>query len=83
MNLRHQTVSASRNHGLTLSTSCSGDMLARVSRYPRAMMKTSQVVILVRTKAALVIWCGIFGSSDVQQRTNDEVDWLQGSSSKE
>lgn len=58
-NLRHQTVSASRNHGLAAAISSSGDGAVRGSKCARAMTKTSQVVRLVRAKTLLVMWCGM------------------------
>ena len=58
-NLRHQTVSASRNHGLAAAMNSSGEGVVLGSRWARAITKTSQVVRLVRAKTQLVIWCGI------------------------
>jgi hypothetical protein len=52
-NLRHHTVSASRNQGFTPSIKSSGDIMWRASRYGSAMIKTSQVVKHVRAKTAL------------------------------
>lgn len=51
-NLRHHTVSASKNHGLTASIMSSGAIMRCASRYGSAMRKTSHVVKLVRAKTA-------------------------------
>jgi len=58
-NLRHQTVSASKNQGLAAAISSSGDGAVLGSKCARAMTKTSQVVRLVRAKTLLVMWCGM------------------------
>lgn len=56
---RHQTVSASRNHGVTASMNSSGDGIRCGSMCGSAMRKTSHVVRLVRAKAELHIPWGI------------------------
>jgi len=58
-NLRHQTVSASRNHGLAAAMNSSGEGAVLASRWARPMIKTSHVVRLVRAKTQFVMWCGI------------------------
>lgn len=58
-NFRHHTASASKNHGLALSNSCSGDIMCVASRYPSPRINTSHIVRDVRTKALLVKWFGI------------------------
>jgi hypothetical protein len=52
---RHHTVSASKNHGLTLSINSSGDGILCGSVYRSPMRNTSHVVRLVRAKTALAI----------------------------
>lgn len=58
-NMRHHTVSASRNHGLAATMNSSGEGAVLGSRWARPIIKTSHVVRLVRAKTQFVMWCGM------------------------